>query len=216
VWDTLSNDEKKTNRQTADEIVSKLVTVRRFHDAMRVWNDIAVNERYRAETGKVFDGSFEDAINYGPEMVFGWQVKNAPQLQIGIDPTKSNGGSRSLRLVFQVRAKLDNLNVSQLIPVDANSEYDLEYYFTTEKFETGSAPMVQVFDATDGALLASSPQAPSGSNPWSRLNLSFKTAGKTEAVTVRIVRVNCPDEEALICPIFGSIWYDDFSLKRRR
>jgi tetratricopeptide (TPR) repeat protein len=216
VWDTLSSDEKKTNRQTADEIVSKLVTVRRFHDAMRVWNDIAVNERYRAELGKVFDGSFEDAINYGAEMVFGWQVKNAPQLQIGIDPTKSNGGRRSLRLVFQVRAKLDNLNIAQLIPVEANSEYDLEYYFTTEKFETGSAPMVQVFDATDGALLASSPQAPSGSNPWSRLNLSFKTAGKTEAITLRIVRVKCSDEEALICPIFGSIWYDDFSLKRRR
>jgi hypothetical protein len=76
--------------------------------------------------------------------------------------------------------------------------------------------MVQVFDATDGALLASSPQAPSGSNPWSRLNLSFKTAGKTEAITLRIVRVACADEEALICPIFGSIWYDDFSLKRRR
>ena len=216
VWDMLSSEEKKANRQTADSIVSKLVTVRRYHDAMRVWNDIAVNERYRAELGKVFDGSFEDAINYGPEMAFGWQVKNAPQLQIGIDPTKSNGGSRSLRLVFQVRAKLEGLNVSQLIPVDPNSEYDLEYYFATEKFETGSAPMVQVFDATDGAFLAGSPQAPSGTNPWSRLNLSFKTAGKTEAVLLKIVRVNCSDEEALICPIFGSIWYDDFSLKRRR
>jgi len=216
VWDTLSTEEKKANRETADYIVSRLVTARRYHDAMSVWNDIAVNERYRAEKGKVFDGSFEDAINYGPEMVFGWQVKNAPQLQIGIDPTKSNGGSRSLRVVFQVRAKLDGLNISQTIPVDANSEYDLEYYFATEKFETGSAPMVQVFDATDGALLVSSPQAPSGTNAWSRLHLPFKTAAKTEAVTLKIVRVNCSDEEALICPIFGSIWYDDFSLKRRR
>ena len=118
--------------------------------------------------------------------------------------------------MFQVRAKLESLNIAQLIPVDPNSEYDLEYYFMTEKFETGSAPMVQIFDGTDGALLASSAQAPSGSNPWNRVNLPFKTAGKTEAVQVRIVRVNCSDEEALICPIFGSIWYDDFSLKRRR
>lgn len=214
VWNSLSDEEKKVNRETANSMVDNLVSARRYHDAMRLWNDIAPNERYRAALGTVFDGSFEEAINYGPEMVFGWQVKAAPQMQIGIDPTKSNGGARSLRFVFQVRAKIENMNFSQLVPVAPNSEYDFECYFTTENLETGSAPMVQIFDATDGALLATSPQAPSGSNPWNRLNLSFKTASKTEAVTLRIVRVNCHDEEP-ICPIFGSIWYDDFSFKRR-
>jgi hypothetical protein len=215
VWDVLSADEKKANRETGDAMVANLVTARRYHDAMRVWNDIAANERYRVEIGKVFDGSFEDVINYGPEMAFGWQVKAAPQLQIGIDPTKSNGGARSLRLVFQVRANLDKLDVAQLVPVAPNSEYDFEYFFATEKLETGSAPVVQILDATDGAVLASSAQAPSGTNPWQRLNLSFKTAGKTEAVSLRIVRAKCANEENLICPIFGSIWYDDFSFKRR-
>jgi tetratricopeptide (TPR) repeat protein len=216
VWDSLSAEEKQANRQTADAMVSNLVTVRRYHDAMRVWNDIAVNERYRAELGKVFDGGFEDAINYGPEMVFGWQVKNAPQVQIGIDPTKSNGGVRSLRLVFQVRANLEGLNISQLVPVEPNSEYDFEYYFATEKFETGSAPMVQILDPATGGLLVSSPQAPSGSNPWARVNLSFKTDSKMQGVALKVVRLKCNDEETPICPIFGSIWYDDFSIKRRR
>ena len=216
VWDTLSADEKKTNRETGDAIVANLVTAQRYHDAMRVWNDIAANERYRIEVGKVFDGSFEEAINYGPAMAFGWQVKGAPQLQIGIDPTKSNGGSRSLRLVFRVGGNLEKLDVAQLVPVEPNSEYDFEYYFATEKLETGSAPMVQILDARDGAVLATSPQAPSGSNPWTRLNLPFKTAAKTEAVSLRVVRTTCSNEETPICPIFGSIWYDDFSFKRRR
>ena len=149
-------------------------------------------------------------------MVFGWQVKTAFQVQIGIDPAKSNSGVRSLRLAFQVRTNLDNLNVSQLVPVAPNSEYDLEYYSTTEKLETGSAPMVQVLDTDTGAVLASSPQAPSGSNPWTRVSLPFKTGDKTEAVTLKIVRHPCSKEENEICPIFGSIWYDDFSFKRRR
>jgi hypothetical protein len=39
-------------------------------------------------------------------------------------------------------------------------------------------------------------------------------------VLIKIMRVNCSEEETetetVICPIFGSIWYDDFSLKRRR
>jgi tetratricopeptide (TPR) repeat protein len=216
VWDSLSTNEKKTNNDVGDSIIANLITARRYHDAMRIWNDIVVNDRYRIEIGKVFDGGFEEAINYSPDMVFGWQVKGAPQLQIGIDPTKGHAGARSLRLVFQVRANLDALNVAQLVPVEPNSEYDFEYYFTTEKLETGSAPMVQVLNATDGAVLASSPMAPSGNHPWNRVSLSFKTTGKTEAVSLRIVRVTCSDEETPICPIFGSIWYDDFSFKRRR
>lgn len=216
VWDSLSAEEKKTNRDLANTMVSRLLIARRYHDAMKVWNDIATNERYRAELGHVFDGSFEDAINYGPEMVFAWQVKGAPQLEIGIDPTKSNGGARSLRLVFQVRSNLESLDVSQLVPVATNSEYDFEYYFMTDKLESGSAPMVYVVDAYSAQLLASSEQAPSGSTPWTRVGLSFKTSDKTEAVVLKIVRQKCSDEETPICPIFGSIWYDDFSFKRRR
>ena len=216
VWDMLSADEKKANHEIGNSLVGNLILARRFHDGVRVWNDIATNERYQVQFGKVFDGSFEEVINYGPEMAFGWQVKPVPQLQVGIDPTKSNVGARSLRLAFQVRTNLEALNISQLIPVAADSEYDFEYYFSTEKLETGSAPMVQVLDAADGATLVSSPQAPSGSVEWNRVSLPFKTGGKTEAVILRIARVSCSDEEIPICPIFGSIWYDDFSIKRRR
>ena len=216
VWDSLSGDEKKTNREIGNSMVANLLVVRRYHDAMRVWNSIAANERYRAEVDHIFDGSFEDAINYGPEMVFAWQVKTAPQLEIGIDPTKSNGGARSLRIVFQVRSNLESLDISQLVPVAPNSEYDFEYYFTTDKLESGSVPMVQVIDAYSAQLLATSEQAPSGSTPWTRVGLSFKTSDKTEGVMLKVVRQKCSDEETPICPIFGSIWYDDFSIKRRR
>jgi hypothetical protein len=119
-------------------------------------------------------------------------------------------------VVFQVRSNLEGLDISQLVPVAPNSEYDFEYYFMTDKLESGSAPMVQVIDAYNAQLLASSPQAPSGSTPWTRVNLSLKTSDKTEAVMLKVVRLKCNDEETPICPIFGSIWYDDFSLKRRR
>lgn len=215
VWESLSVEDKKAVRETGDAIVANLIAATRYHDAVKVWNDIS-NERYRAEPGKIFDGGFEEAINYGPEMVFGWQVKAAPQLQIGIDPAKGHSGARSLRLLFQVRGNLEAINVSQLVPVAPDAEYEFECFLMTEKFETGSAPMVHIVDAADGAVLATSAQAPSGSNPWTRISLPFKTSAKTGAVTLKIVRQDCSDEETPICPIFGSIWYDDFSFKRRR
>ena len=149
LWNVLTSEEKKANKETAESIVTTLKTESRFHDALNVWNDVA-SEKFRPEVGSIFDGSFEEPINYTSDTVFGWQVKSAPQMQIAIDPKKSHSGSRSLRLFFQVRANLENINVSQLVPVQPGSEYDFECYVATDKLETGSAPQVQILDANTG------------------------------------------------------------------
>ena len=65
-------------------------------------------------------------------------------MQIGIDPNKSHNGARSLRLMFQVRTNLDAVNVSQLVPVQPQTEYEFECYVSTDKLETGSAPQIQI------------------------------------------------------------------------
>jgi hypothetical protein len=215
LWNSLPAEDKKANHETGESIVRNLINAHRYHDAVNVWNEIVPNERYHAQVGQIFDGGFEEAISSGPEMIFGWQVKGAPQLQIGLDPTKRNNGLRSLRLVFQVRTNLDTVNVLQLVPVQPNSEYEFECYVSTEKLQSGSLPLVQILDASGGAVLGSSPQAPNGSSPWSRVAFSFKTGAKTEAVSLKVVRTTCSNDETPVCPIFGSVWYDDFSFKRR-
>ncbi len=214
LWNVLTLEEKKTNKETADAIVTSLKTEQRFHDALQVWNDIA-SEKLRTEAGRLFDGGFEEQVNYAPDVVFGWQVKGAPQAQIAIDPNKGHNSARSLRLLFQVRSNLESINVSQLIPVQPSTDYDFEFYIATDKLESGSAPQVQIFDANTGAVLFDSPMAPGGTNDWNRVNTTFKTSDKTQAVMLKIVRVSCSQDETVVCPIFGSVWYDDFTLKRR-
>lgn len=214
LWNGLGDEEKKENKETGDEIIKTLKTDLRFHDALNIWNNLTV-DKYHAEIGRVFDGSFEEQVSYGPEFVFGWQSKSALQMQIGIDPAKSHSGARSLKLVFQVRANIETISVSQLVPVLPRTEYDFECYVSTEKLETGSAPQVQILDASTGTELTSSAMAPGGTNDWSRIGLSFKTGEKAEAVILKIVRVSCANEDTPTCPIFGAVWYDDFSIKRR-
>ena len=213
LWNLMSSDEKKANRATAESMIASLNTLHRYHDSLAIWNDIS-GEKYHTQVGRVFDGGFEEQVSYD-ETVFGWQVKGAPQMEIGIDPNKSHGGNRSLRLVFQVRANLETINVSQLVPVNAQTEYDFECYVRTDKLETGSAPQVQIIDPINGSVLASSPMAPGGTNDWNRINFSFKTGEQTQGVVLKIVRVSCTNDETPICPIYGSVWYDDFSLKPR-
>ena len=105
---------------------------------------------------------------------------------------------------------------AQLVPVQPNTDYDFECYVATEKLETGSAPQIQILDANTGAGLFDSSMAPGGTNDWTRINAAFKTSDKTEAIMLKIMRPKCGDvEQNPVCPIFGSVWYDDFSLKRR-
>jgi tetratricopeptide (TPR) repeat protein len=212
VWNTLSADEKRMNKPTGDSVVSALVGILRFHDALIVWNDLAPTPGYRAEVGRMTDGSFEEVVTYGPDTVFGWQVKSAPQLQIGIDPAVSHNSGRSLRLAFQVRNQLDATLLSQLVPVQKETSYDFECYVKTASFQSGGPLTIQILDANTGATLASSGSPASGDNDWTRVGLSFKTVDKTEAITIRLYRSGCGDGVA--CPIFGNVWYDDFSINR--
>jgi len=213
-WNTLTEIEKRESHFAADPIIGSLIGNQHYHQAMEIWNEVAPGPGYRAEIGHILDGGFENNLAHGPGAVFGWQVQSNSQTQIGIDAGQGHTGSRSLRVFFQVRSHIDTINVSQLVPVKANTEYDLECYLKTERLESAETPVVVIVNAADESWLAGSPAAPSGSNNWQRISLSFKTSAKTEAVKVKMLRNSCANSP--VCPIFGTVWYDDFDLKSRK
>jgi Flp pilus assembly protein TadD len=214
LWNTLTATEKKESRFAADPIIGSLIKNQRYHQAMEIWNEVAPGPAYDAELGHILDGGFENNLAHGPGAVFGWQVQSNSQVQIGIDAGQGHSGSRSLRVFFQVRSHIDTINVSQLVPVKPNTEYDLECYLKTEKLESAETPLVAIFNAADESSLAASSAAPSGNTNWQRISLSFKTDAKTEAVRVKMLRNSCSNSP--VCPIFGTVWYDDFDLKPRK
>ena len=214
LWNGLSATEKKETRAAADPIISSLMSALRFHDVMKIWNEIAPGPSYLASDGHILDRGFEDNLAHGPGAVFGWQVQSNSLVQIGIDAGQGHTGSRSLRLYFQVRTHIDTINVSQLVPVNPNTEYEFECYLKTERLESAETPVIVIANAGDDAVLAGSSSAPSGSSDWQRVALSFKTGPKVEAIKVKMVRNSCPNSP--VCPIFGTVWYDDFDLRPRK
>jgi tetratricopeptide (TPR) repeat protein len=214
IWNGLNSEERRLNKDVGEKMIANLIAELRYHDALQIWNDI-MSDKFHMEIDRIFDGSFEEPVAYSSDTIFGWYVKSAPQMHIGIDPNKSHIGERSLRLVFQVRTNIQDLNASQLIAVTPNKEYEFECYVATDKVETGSAPQIQIVDANTGQALGTTAMAPSGTNDWNRIGFTFKTSDKTQAIMLKIVRFTCSNEETPICPIFGSVWYDDFTLKRR-
>ncbi len=213
MWKTLSETEKRENLAAGESIIGTLVAGKHYHQAAVVSNDLVPTPANHVVVGQILNGGFEENLAPQPKAVFGWQVKSAPQVQIGIDPSKSHSGGRSLRIVFQVRLRFDSLNLSQLVLVEPGSQYDFAGYVRTDQLQSGATPFVEIVDATDGSVLTTSQPAANGNSDWQFLAMTFKTPTKTEAVTVRINRGACGQDP--VCPIFGTVWYDDFNLKRR-
>ena len=213
-WNEMSMEDRRANFASGEAIIASLKNEHRYHDALKVWNDIA-NERMRTQVGQLFDSSFEETSTYGSEAPFGWQVRGAPTVQIDLDADRSQKGAQSLRWIFQVRTNVGPVQATQLVPVEPQTEYEFEGYVSTDGLESGSTPQIDIVDAVGEKTIVSSPEAPRGKNNWNRINLTFKTGEKVEAVIVRIVRNSCVSEQTPICPIFGSVWYDNFSIKRR-
>ena len=208
MWNSLSSSEKLANRASGEAIIRSLVEAAKFHTAADVWNNIVPGESHRVAKGQIPNGSFE-SDEFRGSAAFGWQLKSRQQVQITLDQNVAHSGIRSLRMVFQVRSKLDSLGVTHLIPVEPNKPYVLECFVKTARLESAGVPVISIIDS--GTTLATSPPAPTGNNDWQLVNLSFTTGPNTQAVLLSIGRASCGDNET--CPMFGSIWYDDFSLK---
>ena len=211
IWTALSAQEKRDQRATGEYLTKTLAAAKRFHQALQTWNEVSPGDRVIIKAGQVFDGSFEqtDKASAGP---FAWEVRSVQQAQAGVDSSQMHSGRHSLRLLFKSPAKAE-VSVSQVVVVEPNTQYDLEYFLKTSRLESAGTPMIAIMDAADGATLLNSPAAPAGNNDWQRVSVAFKTGAKAEAILIRITRSPCGENS--VCPIFGTVWYDDFDLKRR-
>jgi hypothetical protein len=215
LWNSLTEAEKQPNRTAAESIIRSLTAAKQFHKAMAIWNDVTPVANHRGQLGQFIDPGFEyDFVNV-PGAVFGWQLTSSAQVQTAVDSIESRTGSRSLKLMFQVPNQLDAINVSQVAPVEPNTQYDFEFHLKTNKLASAATPFMLVTDAADDAVLGTSEPAPVGENGWQRISLTFKTGAKTEALKLKINRGVC-DADNPVCPIYGTVWYDDFNLKARK
>jgi cytochrome c-type biogenesis protein CcmH/NrfG len=217
IWSGLTAADKQANRAVGEAMLKDLAEAKRFRQAMDTWNDLTPSDAARARPGQLLDGGFELNSGGASSRVFGWQTTSRPQLQVTIDTAgdqaSAHGGSHSLHLLFKVPRKI-TVEVSQLVVVDPDTQFELEGFIKTSKLESGGTPIIEILDAADGYALATSTSAPTGDNDWQQFSVPFKTGAKTEAIVIRINRASCADDNS-VCPIFGSVWYDDFDLKRR-
>jgi len=160
---------------------------------------------------QIWNGGFELETQPTSAKNFYWTINSKPQVRIGID-TVARTGKGSLRVVFKSPDKLESIGLAQTVVVTPDTQYHFEGYFRTQDLNSGSLPSISILDAATGNVLVSSPPALSGTNGWQKVTLDFKTGPKSDGIIIRLTRAACSLQES-VCPIFGTIWYDDFSLQ---
>ena len=214
IWSAMSEEERRGQAQAGGVLMRWLLDTGRAHAALEVFRGFAPEEGRAAAVGRVTDGGFEGEVGPAGANPFAWAVAQTPQVQAALDTRQPHGGARSLRLNLSARGAVGYNGVSQLVAVEPGARYRLEFFVRAEELKSAGTLLTEVLDASTAEprrVVASSAPVPAGTHDWRAVTVDFTTPAGTQSVVVRLNRAPCPDD---VCPIFGRIWYDDFSLQR--
>jgi len=211
VMRTIDAADRKSESEVVSEMMKELVTRKQFHAALEILRQLEPAGSQSPVAEQVWNGGFETTM---PAEVtpFHWLIDSRPLAQAAID-NHGHSGNRSLRIIFKAPNKLDKIDVSQTITVEPDTNYRIQFYQRTEKLISAAAPFVTITDEVNGGPLTVSPPAPPGTNDWQLVTLEFKTKPKSDGISIAITHGTCSDPKE-ICPVFGTVWYDDFNLQR--
>lgn len=200
--------------------ITELLAVNMFREAHAIWSaSRGARGNGSASSGGsgvavIHDGGFERGVRRG-EPVFEWQPgEQTPTMRLFSDTNVHRSGTRSLLLEFNGNSNPSTPILSQVVLVEPNARYQLRFAARTEGIVTGGAPVVVIADAERNGserLLGQSNPLPATTGAWQDFSVEFSTGSEAKAILVRIQRQLCASEP---CPIFGSVWFDDFSLNR--
>jgi tetratricopeptide (TPR) repeat protein len=210
IWSGFNAEQKKEFEGTGKILVDNLIADRRYRLALSFLRDIA-DDKSRFEIGKIANGSFEQPVAQEGGGLFEWHVPSSLHARAALDPGKAYNGSLSLRISFNATDPLE-LNIPQLVAVEPGASYRLTFYVRTSALKSAAAPVVKILSAGEGKPIAESAQAPAGETDWQKITIDFKVPADVEGINLSISRAACGAEGA-VCPIFGTVWYDDFNLQ---
>ncbi len=210
MWAAITPADRRAQPALGKEMEDALVGAKEFRAVLNLRRELEP-EANLPVVGQVWNGDFESPLTSSRADPFGWQVNSRPAAQVGIDSLAHNGQG-SLRVVFKSSSTLEKIHLSQTVAIEPGAQYRLEYFVRTQDLISASTPILSIVDAVDGAALGSSKAVPSGTNGWEKIGLDFTTNPKHDGITIGFNRADCSDSQ--VCPIFGSIWYDDFILER--
>lgn len=211
LWKSISAEKRREFFVSGRVLRNAFINAAQFRAALEVHRDIEPPSDDSPAPHTFSDGGFEGLASLPVSRPFGWTIGSNVQAQMSIS-NQARTGRHSLQIVLRAASRLERINALQTIVVEPNTQYSFECYARTEKLTSASTPVVVILDGANNEPITYSTPLPSGTNNWQKISLDFKTRA-SDGIIVMIGRLPCAVGD--VCPIFGTVWYDDFSLQSR-
>jgi hypothetical protein len=209
LWKTLTPDVHAKVLSPGRNLRKALLDAKQFRAALEVHRDLDSREGV-PDPEVLSNGGFEELITLPVTRPFGWTIGSNVQAKVSI-VNEGHGGRRSMQIVLSAANRLERINASQTTVVQPNAKYRLEFYARTDKLNSASTPVVSIVDPKYSRWIAASTSLPTGTHGWQKYSVDF-TMSDGDGIVMMIVCPPCSVGD--ICPIFGTVWYDDFILQR--
>ena len=191
--------------ENSKEIVRLLFAAKAFREASELWDG--------SGSSILMNASFEDPFVLH-DTGFGWIVSpHQTKNRIAVDLSEEFEGRKSLQISLGGDWTPTLPLLSQTIIVEPETTYRLSFSVKTKDLITGGPPVIIVSDATNAQLLGKSENFPTATSSWTQLNFEFTTLPTSQAAVIRLQRNNC---DSSTCPIFGTLWLDQFRIEQTK
>jgi Tfp pilus assembly protein PilF len=200
--------------QTDDELyfsrltIKQLLAAQKFNDAYMVWAKTHPSLGAATKNGELLNGSLTDPI-YQNDPGFGWQLLNVPNIQMSIDPSGPEPGTRSIQLEYRGDSPPGSQPIQQLVLLAKDQRYSLSFKAKSQDLVTGGTPVVFVLDGTRDRILGQSAPIAAGTTGWTPYHVDFYVDNSTAAINIVVQRLACNQNP---CPVFGRLWLSQFVL----
>jgi tetratricopeptide (TPR) repeat protein len=156
----------------------------------------------------LFNSGFEDPFVLN-DSGFDWIVTPQQKTRLTIDASEKLSGDKSLRIDLDGEWPPGTSLLAETFVVNPGANYRISFAVKTKDLVTGGPPVIVVNDASTNQLLGKSGNFPTATTSWTKLSVDFTTLPTSQAAVVRLQRTGC---DSSICPIFGTLWLDEFSV----
>jgi len=160
----------------------------------------------------LINSGFEDPLVF-TDSGFNWIIAPQHKNRFAIDVSEKLSGAKSLQINADATWTPETPLLSQTFIVKPNTSYRISFAVKTKDLVTGGPPLLLINDASNDQLLGKSENFPTATTSWTKLSVDFTTLPTSQAAVIRLQRSNCDSSP---CPIFGTLWLDEFYIEQTK
>ncbi len=208
-WNELIAERKALPLDSALRYLDQLLEGHEYAEAQHAWSGLqaagAVTAR-PANGNLIFNSNFEQKpLNGG----FDWRFKQQAFLDMEFMQSGSCKEGHCLYLNFAVPQNSEYEPVYQIVPVKPGHSYSLSAFMRSQDIKSDSGPRLRVVDPECLTCLDVMTPPVLETTPWHKVELTFATGPKTQAVKISVWR---PRSRVFPMEISGEFWLDSVSL----